>query len=398
LREKPRVSCLVTKLEEWRSKKSWRITLPLCPVYVSKTRGEKDISLSALCSKEKRLTLTPDKGFKEITIADPWEEIDPKYKYLTFPLEKTGDSPENLAKKLVNKVEDYLVELWDSNRFHLVMCSAGMDSRIIAWILAGLRNKMGKDWLGEIHFRCHGFEAIIFKHVMKKQGWKNEQYSVYKDGKQDQPDYYNIGEFRVDINAFHAPTVDFFDDIIEIGNEKNIVLVSGVGGGELFCYPLYAHRSFTDNRFRDLLENISEIRLRFCKEFNRWFDILTPYLGYEYLEVAFRVPSEYFKWVIVNGQKMDLMRATMLKIFNDNVPTYVGHKYNLKITSKSANYMKEKYTNSKFYRDFQHLDYVRNAKPWVVYKNFTGYTDTEPNTLDLKLYGYATMYENVGRT
>jgi len=389
---------LATKLEEWRDKRSWRITLPLCPIYVSKTTGEKDVSLSALCSKERNLTLSPEAGFKEIDIADPREEVSPEYRYLTHPVKTILDTPENLAKKLVKKVEEYLVELWDSNRFHLVMCSAGIDSRIVSWILTGLRNKMGKDWLGDIHFRCHGFEGSIFKQIMKKQKWKEEQYSVYKDGKQDKPDYYNIGDFSIDVNAFHAPTADFFDDIVEIKGEENIVLVSGVGGGELFCYPLYAHRRFTDNRFEDLFDNTCEIQPRFCKEYNRWCDILTPYLGYKYLDVAFRVPKEHFRWIFVNGQKIDLMRATMLKLFNDDVPLYVGHRYNLKISGNSANYMKEEYINSKFYRDFKHLDYVRDAKPWAVYQDFAGYTDVEPNSLDLKLYGYATMYKNVKRT
>jgi hypothetical protein len=272
-----------------------------------------------------------------------------------------------------------------------------MDSRITSWILAGLRNKMGKDWLGDVHFRCHGYEGSVFKEVMMKQGWKNEQYSVYKDGREKQLDYYNIGEFGVDINAFHEPTVDFFDDLTREMSEKQIALVSGVCGGEIFCYPLQSQRRFTDNRFQDLLHNIQEIRNRFCKEYNRWGDILAPYLGYEYLDLAFRVPNKNFKLIALNGQEVDLMRASMTNIFNDRIPFCIGHRYNMRISEARAGYMKEKYTGSKFYRHFSHLSVVKKAQPWIAYQNLPEHLDKEPSSIDLKLYGYATMYERTTR-
>jgi hypothetical protein len=346
---------------------------------------------------EKNLTLNPTAGFEEIAAADLREEINPKYLHIINQIERTRDTPEDIAKKLVQKVEDYLVELWDSNRFHLVICSAGMDSRVISWVLANLRDTMGKDWIGDIQFRCHGYEGQTFKDIMMRQGWKKGQYSVYKEGKQDQPDYYNIGDFDVDINAFEGPTVDFFDDVLERLNKEDIVLVSGVCGGEIFCYPLYSHRSFTENRFQDLLDNTSEIRNRFCKEYNRWCDILLPYLGYKYLGIAFRVPREHFRWVDLNGQRVDLIRANMVKQFGDNTPFCIGHRYNLRISKGKAKYMKQKYLNSKFYKDFNNLDFVKKAEPWTAYEGISE-TDSEPNSIDLKLYGYATMYENVRTT
>lgn len=387
---------MVSVLEGWRGRRSWKLTLPLCPIYKSRTTGQRDISLSSLCSKERKLTLNPDTGFEEIAIATPKDEINPKYIHLINQTEKIRDTPENYAKKLVEKVEDYFAQLWNSNRFHLVICSAGMDSRVISWVLANLREKMGKDWVGDIHFRCHGYEGPTFKEIMRKQRWKSQQYSVYKEGKEEQTDYYNIGDFNVDTNAFNGPTVDFFDDIVERVGEKDIALVSGVCGGEIFCYPLYSHRRFTENRFQDLFHNAQEIQNRFCKEYNRWGDILVPYLGYEYLDTAFRIPREYFRWIDLNGQKIDLMRGTMVKLFNDGVPFFMGHRYNMRISRARARYLKEKYLNSKFYRDFRHLDFVREATPWTDCRGISE-TDKEPNSTDLKLYGYATMYENVKR-
>ena len=77
----------MTLLNDWRAKPSYQMTLPLCFRVCQSALGE-DIDLAALCSQEKTLTLSPGKGFEEIYLKDPCEEIPQEWQYLTQALPK----------------------------------------------------------------------------------------------------------------------------------------------------------------------------------------------------------------------------------------------------------------------------------------------------------------------
>ncbi len=394
-------------LKRWRKKKSWKLTLPLCRMYASKRYNRKGMSLRAMCRLENNLTLNRETGFNEFVVCDYKSEIPPEYQYLTGSLPKYPASvtAARIAKMLIGEIEKYFVELWDSNRFHLVFCSGGLDSRIMSLVLSRLRKKKGRRWLGDIHFRCHEPEGRLFNRAMAMQGWKPSEYSVYKEGRFRGLDYFSIGKFNRDVNAFHRPLAEFWDDLLTAKEERKTVLVTGSGGGELFSYPLFKRWRFTDNRYEDFVYNTRPIVISVHRTYNRWNDVLSPFLGYGYLDRAFRVPKKYFKWVKARcystvdpykgWQKRDLMRMALFRQLRGKVMFFVGHEYNLKISRETEAYMKKKYRGSKFYRDFRHLDYVRRAQPWSPYVR--GRLNEVLKSDDGKLYGYAAMYQGVKR-
>jgi hypothetical protein len=362
-------------------------------IYKSKSSGKTDISLADLCRQEDNLTFNPETGFNEIEIDDVKNYINPDYAHISTELPKLNDlTVVGISKYLILAIKEYFKECWNSKKFHLVFCSGGMDSRIMSWCLTQLREELGRKWLGKIHFVCHEPEGPIFRQVMEQQGWHEDEYSVYKEGQEGSVDYYNICSFETNVNAYHRPAIEFWHEVVPRNKEKDVVCINGACGGELFIYPLRPSRQFSDNRYDDLRVNASNLMVNFCKGYNRWGDLLMPFLSYKYLDVAFRVPEHCFKWIEVDGIQKDLLRHTMIQSFGDTTPYYHGHSYNLRISQDRADYIKEKYHNSKFYRDYQHLDEVRDAEPWSIYQ-----VDERPKLahIDLKIYGYATMYENI---
>ncbi len=392
---------MTTLLQKWRRKKSWKATFPIALIYFSRKTGEKDLSLSSLCEKESALTLNPSSGFNEIAVSPIREEVRDEWQHLITPLPTIEASPREIADRLLREVENYLVETWDGNRFHLVFCSAGMDSRILSWVLTKLRKEQGRSWLGELHFRCYEPEGQLFKKAMQAQGWKQDEYSVYREGRVGERGYMTIGRFETDVNTFHRSPAEWWDDIIR--EEKDVVLVQGFYGSEIFSYPLWPNWRLTDNRYEDLMHNARQIRVRATTyAYKKWRDVLNPYLGYGFLDTAFRVPRKHFRWVerscvsekYRNMNRRDLIRTRMLARFGDRLPVYVSPRVNLLITKRRMEYMKRNFHESRFYRDFKHLSFVRDAEPWM--PHYTGRLRNMNHDLSLKLYGYATMYENVG--
>ena len=377
-----------TLLEIWRSKKSWKHTLPTCPIHVSKTTGEKDISLSDLCSKEKTLTIT-EKGFQEIETKRMegnllYDEMNSSYKYLRYILPTYEKSIEQIAEILVQRFKDYFTTLWDSKQFHFVFASGGMDSRLIIYVLAELRDKLGKKWLGDIHFRCMKPEENLFKRAMEKTGWEKSQYSVYKENQPMNGDYFEHGDFNDNINVWNHQDYLYCGDVKDI---KNKTLISGYPGNGTLDRP--CRITFIEDRFSSFVcyWNKCQSSLNLCKVYNNWGDVLMPHAGYEFLDAVFRIPRKYFVMEDTkHKQTVSLLRNAMLKLYDDDIPFFIDHVYNLKCSQQKIKYIEEHYHNSKFYKDFSHRELVKNAKPWEAVKM---------DALDFQLYLYAVMYKNV---
>lgn len=372
------------RLNYLRKLNSWNKTMPLMPIY--HTENQEDISLAAICGSKEKLVLNINSatGFDDIEMK--YHEINPDYKYLTKVLPKEDRPLKYFAEKLVKAVENYFIQLWDKDKFHLIMCSAGMDSRIISYVLSKLRDKIE---LGKLHFRCHEPEGDLFKEVMKEQGWDEKQYSVYKENKLSEADYY-VRKFSQNANGFSRPGIEFWDDIIT--DKDNTVYVGGLCGGELFSYPLYPKRAFSDNRYEDIIANTGAIFNGLARLYNGWNEILLPFASYEYLDIAFRISKQYFKWS-EGEQKRDSIRLEMCKILGNKLPFFIGHTYNLKMSEEAAKLMQVSYRTSKFYQDFpEHI--VKSAFPWIFYQH-NNMQAVSWNHIDLKLYGLATMYQNI---
>ena len=362
------------------------LTLPYEAMYVSKTTGKKSISLREICREEDQLTIDPTShsGFKEIGIYDIRKLIIPQYKHLITDLEKLEDhSVEDIANILLNKTRDYLIDSWDSNYPHVVFHSGGADSRIISYLLLELEEEMGKDWIGDLKFLCFKPEQKQFLDVMKRQGRSKDQYHVHKINEPLNVEYYNLGKFEYNANSFWDMSVVFWDEIID--NEKDWVVVSGIIGGVLFGYPLWkAPLKTDDNRFENFIKNAVYPNFSTGRFSVNWKDIIAPFLGYDYLETAFRVPMKYIR--LHPNSKQDLIRKTMLELIGDDLPFYWGSPYNWQKTNNWIKYIKNKFLNSKLYNDYIDVPFVRNAKPWAA---------KQPRSDEIKLYSLATMYEGI---
>jgi len=62
---------------------------------------------------------------------------------------------------------DSIEEHWDENKIHVIGCSSGYDSRLIAKAIQDLTKKNGREWLGEYMFVENGGEGDGFVAIMK---------------------------------------------------------------------------------------------------------------------------------------------------------------------------------------------------------------------------------------
>lgn len=374
----------MTLYSEVKKKKSWQNTLPFPPVYYSKRTNEEDLDLAALCSREPRLTLLRNE-FSEIGIRHSSEVMDQKQRHLVTTLEKDQSMTiSSVSIQLVNALKSYFKKTWDSSHYHLVLCSGGLDSRIMSWILRDLREEMGRNWLGDIHFICHHPEGTIFKEAMKLQGWNQYEYSIHKETQNQSADYYDLGNWNDNPNAFCQIVLRFWDGVVPQHKEKETVLISGAAGGEILHYPLARKLGHLENRYNDLLQHMPAPHVNFARFYANWHDVLFPFISYDYLNIAFRIPHKLFIRQTPRGA--DKIRIAMLSRWKDNIPCHIGHQYNFTPSQSRIKYIKSHYLGSKFYRDFKHIDYVKNAAPWK-YKKIKEY--------DTYLYSYAAMYEHV---
>jgi len=390
-------------LEQWRHKKSWGLTFPFCPIYVSKKTGEKDIFLTNLLSKEDRLTLSlRDSGFNEIGVDWLSGEIPSEYQYLTQPQARIeGIAPEHLASLLLQRIYQYFISVWDSSKFHIVLTGGGLDSRILCYVLTLLREKLGPNWIGDIHFRCCEPESPIFRKLMERQQWPEGCYSVYKEGRIMEKDYFeDLYNFEDNVNAFHLSHLNFYHDLEKYLNLKfsDVQVVSGNGGGEIFDYPSRMSQIDPNNPFANLKKYFEVGRFNFLYDYIKWGDILLPYLSYSYLDLAFRTPKKLMDQSIkvdgVSGLDFNikkvstgLMRIEMLKLLGDDLPYYQGHFYNTKISESKRAYVKDAWLKSRFYNDFKDVKEVSEATPQTMNWQNLG--------LDNQLYSLATVYQGI---
>ena len=75
-------------------------------------------------------------------------------------------------------LEKYIIDHWDSKKYHIILHSSGYDSRIISHIIKKIYSYKGKEWLGHILFVCFGDEQKYFKLIMEYEGWNKDQYNT----------------------------------------------------------------------------------------------------------------------------------------------------------------------------------------------------------------------------
>lgn len=327
-------------------------------------------------------------GFYGVTTAfDAKRNIPDKHAYLVQPAIKDINTVEEAATLLLQALENYFIAHWQPRESHVVLASAGADSRIILYTL---RNLSKTQDLGEFNIICTEPEGPLFRKTMRQMAWPESCYDVWKEGRLNDDDYFRIGNFDTNVNAFNAPLMEYWTK----GIEPSSTLVMGLCGGEMLDYPVGKRAAGfpTDNRFEDLLFMYKPYQLDLCQIYATWKRVLLPYLNYEYLDAAFRIDESCFYRGKHAEQPCDAIRAKMLELLGDTTPCYTGHIYNWNYGAEQADYIRKKWHESKLYNDFKHLPFVRSAEPW------TSSGVEQRKRWDVKLYGLATAYERAFST
>lgn len=328
-----------------------------------------------------------DTIFPEIEIVrDMCDKLPDKHKSLFSAKPDEDIDFYSLIQQMKQSLKDYFVKSWDSKAKKVCLHSAGYDSRIISGILTELRQEMGDQWIGELHFRCHQPEEKEFIEIMQLQGWRDDQYSVWDKPPQD---HYNIGRTTQTLNGFNpiVHQMDFISDIVPDDEKKNTVIISGSNGGEFFNYPVCGV---------DPVKNIE-----YCKNpnVNRWLNyfaeegewlsmfayeykgLLAPYLSYDYLGLASLMPDKYLKSVTPS---LDTVRQAILETMSINTihVNYGFHQYTWGISEETKQKMSEWYVNSLFH------------KTYGITINFDNIVN-DISAHDGKLWAFSLMYEKI---
>ena len=325
--------------------------------------------------------------FKEIKLLLPSEKTPNEWKHVFHEDKVYDEGFDFIVKKLRQSLKDCLERNWDSNKKHLFTHSSGYDSRILSGLLAELRDENGRDWLGHIHFRCHQPEGPGFEQIMKIEGWKPDEYSNYAGPNLD---HYDLGNTKYIPNGWmsYVGTLNFWRDIIPYNEEKNWVIVTGLGGGEMFSYPPLDLKP--PNRLTDICQNprlqrylnyFPDRGINFSYLKTRFKDIIAPYYDYGYLETCGRTPITLAKIV---KKPLDNFRHALIKSINPKLfnVKWFKHNYNFEFSPNRVKLMKEHYRTSKLCR---HFPEIKNLDPTV------------RNKFNDKLYAFSLMYEKIMR-
>ena len=176
--------------------------VPIVRSYVDMETHEQTLSLAELVLRRGKATLNHDyKGsgediasgmtmFSEITVSHP--VLPESLQALNVAKTDAAFDVAAIAEGLSRVIE----RTWDSSKYHLMVCSAGYDSRIVSQTIANLQDKNGRNWLGKILFLCWEPEGTAFKKIMALQGWKNDEYYVCNEGAETNEYYAGVLDFK----------------------------------------------------------------------------------------------------------------------------------------------------------------------------------------------------------
>jgi len=120
--------------------------------------------------------------FEEVTIVPPSAAWSPAEAELAHAhIEQQQVSLEQFAGIYFQAMQDAIVRAWDSERFHLVLHSAGWDTRMMSMALYALYQERGDRWLGNVVFVECANEADTARQVIQTIGWDDSLFRVYGD-------------------------------------------------------------------------------------------------------------------------------------------------------------------------------------------------------------------------
>lgn len=120
--------------------------------------------------------------FEEVTIVPPkqaWSEEEAEL--ANAEIEQRQVSLERFADIYFQALKDAIVRAWCPG-CHLMLHSAGYDTRLMSMALYSLYQERGKNWLGDIIFVECANEADNAMGALRTIGWDESLFFVYNDG------------------------------------------------------------------------------------------------------------------------------------------------------------------------------------------------------------------------
>jgi len=136
--------------------------------------------------------------FHEVNLVPAVERWDEEVTDLALgPVNPVQVSKEHFAQVVVETFMEVMESLWKPECFHVILCSGGYDSRLIAYIVKKLCEKYGDSWLGETVFLEVEGEYKAAKRYMEAIGWGEVRLVVYNE------------DVKPETGEFHADSLDF---------------------------------------------------------------------------------------------------------------------------------------------------------------------------------------------
>lgn len=166
--------------------------------------------------------------FKEVKVAPP-KMTEAVKRYAQNPNPESVKQPVRVMSKVIERE-------WNSDHFHLQLHSSGYDSRLISGILMELREKHGAGWIGDMFFLCWEPDGPCFRKIMEWEGWKKNQYHIYREGvgvdyRAELVDFENVGRWVNDYSVPHlcaAPAVEDAKRRGLIPKDRDIHVIIGI--------------------------------------------------------------------------------------------------------------------------------------------------------------------------
>ncbi|MFN4199629.1 MAG: hypothetical protein ACK4FS_11450, partial [Flavobacterium sp.] len=230
-----------------------------------------------------------------------------------IPLIRKGNSRivENLdILAIIESLHRAIEKTWDPTKFHIILHSSGYDSRIISKVIANLRDKNGRKWLGKVLFICWEPEGESFEKIMKAEGWEPNEYHICNRNAQPDEYYSEVLAFEQCWKWINDAQPPIFIHGYEIQKLKAqgkipslapIQIIGGGGGNEcVLLRPKDLLNMFYYSRWNQMLAVIEPS------------EVIMPFLSYDVLQhISPYVPKLKLSYPAIVTRMLSLIRRVL---------------------------------------------------------------------------------------
>lgn len=294
--------------------------VPYVRRYVDRETGEVCASLAALAIHRGRVTLNKrysgspndimagNTVFREITVEHA--VLPDTLLQLNDVMEEEPTAPLDITA-ILEGLHSAVERSWDPEKFHLMLHSSGYDSRIVSRVIANLRDRHGRSWVGRIMFLCWEPEGQRFEEIMRAEGWDASEYHVCNPGAAPSEYYADVLDFEECWRWVNDAQPPIFIHALEIEKLRAsgaipstpLQLIGGDGGNECTVLrPKQLMNMFFYSRWRGVLGPISPSQ------------VVMPFLSYDVLKhISPHVPRTRPLSAVAEGLRRNAVGSVALR-------------------------------------------------------------------------------------